>query len=812
MRSQVADEARVSKVVGAGDVGLQGIIENMGHAARGLEKVYDWGALVDQAPSIISTCVDDITRELSSQNVWDVITLLQRFMSPGDLSFRKESENVHSPATIEIVALIAACDGMQSQSAQSSDDTQVAVERIYRSASQIVHLAHMLALASSDNTSLGKAAELTSILRSHEVSVRGRNYISTSRLIASELFDPASIESLIEGVTGYTNRDVVKIWDGIQDFLTGRQTTQFNRMQEIAAEWAAGKEQSAEVEEEGRGIARMLFQQPSLAATFRAEDISELTGLSFETITAVLNTFSIHFLSMTPVEACTKFVHGNNLTAGKGMLRDANGNYLILGDPIPHDYLRPTIEAALKASVRKWEQYQRHRDTWAEKTSAQLVAKLFDQKQATYTSLKYRAPIEGRLSDLARDSLDPKAGTLDTEADALLIIDDVAVCVEVKAGAITDKARSGNVRRVEKDVEKTIGEAAGQADRLRKLIQAYGGLWKTNGKWLDLSQVKEIHTVVVCLDDWGPLAIATDSLVRSGFITSDTIPWVVSLHDLHIIEELFDMPADFLTYLRRRTDPKSARLFIAGDELDLVMWHLNGSFYFEPDPDAIHADNPISSVPTAKDRKRFLANNVPTHVGTLTDPLDAWVYFREGQSSVAADKPKRNNLPVVHSILRFLQDGHKPGWLRFGADLAGLSGVGQRSLGRNFHEVVKLTKGDGRFHSFAQNHVDQWGHGLFLIGSKPSSESIERCRDHLKSYVLLKKYQLRADRALSVLVDQSGELLEVGYNTGSYEQSDELDRLVIEKGLRPPERTGKSIPPSARRSTVRLNTKGKGKR
>lgn len=811
----MAGDERVSKVVVDGDAGLQALIRTMGYAAQGLESTDDWGALRDQVPFVVAASVDEIVQELSGRNLWDVVTLLKQFVAPGDLSNRKESENVHFPAAVDVVVLVGISTEAQQPRVSAPKDADGSIERIHEAASRIVQLALMLAIASSGDAHLGKAAELTAILRSHEVSVRGRNYFSTSRDIVSKLFDPAVIEPLVRQTAGYTNQDIVKVWDGIQAFLTGLLPAHMDRMEEIARERAEGKEQSKETIEEGTEIAHalfQLFQQPSLGTRFTAEDISGVSGVAVDTVTTVLDTFSVESLPTSPVDACTQFVHGHNALTGKGMLRDSDGNYMVLGDPIPQDYVRPTLETALKKLPKKWEQYQRHRDAWAEKASAQLIAKLFDQGTATHLALKYRAPAKEHLADLTKDSPDPKANTLDTEADALFVIDDVAICVEVKAGAITEKARSGNVRRVETDIEKTIGGASTQADRLRRLIQANGGLWKVNGKWLDLSAVREIHTVVVCLDDWGPLAIATDALVRSGFITSDTIPWVVSLHDLHVIAELFDRPADFLTYLRRRTDPKSARLFVASDELDLVMWHINGGFYFDPDPNALRDQHPISSTPTERERRRYQENNIRTRVGTLTDPLDAWMYFREGQSIVAVSKPHRNNLPIVASLLQFLQDGHKPGWLRFGADLAGLSEAGQRGLGRNFQQVVKLTKKDGKFHSFAQSHFDQWGHGAFFIGSKPSHESVERCRAHLSSYVDAKKYQLRADRALSVLVDDHGGLLEADYRNGQYEHSDDMDQLVIEKGLRAPERTGKSIPPSARRSTVRLKPKQKRKR
>ncbi|WP_104111185.1 hypothetical protein [Arthrobacter sp. N199823] len=806
----------VSKIVVDGNAALGALMTNMNNAVQGLTSAENWDELRDQAPYVISSCVASIKSELWGRDFWDVLTNLRQFVSPTSLSNFKESEYVRFPAAVEVVAIV----GISAVSTETgstkrqvvSSEPEGLVERIYASAAQIIHLAHMLPVASSEEKHRGKAAELAGILRSHDVSVRGRNYLSTSRTIAHEIFDPSSIQAIVKQTSGYTYSELESVWDGIQSYLTSLVFGRLERLQEIAQEWASGDQQSQATVDEGKEIARLQFQRPGLGTRFTAEDVARECGVDEKVVTTVLENFSVDSLTMSPVDGCTRFVHGTSPIAGKGMLRDPDGSYLIIGDPIPHDYVRPKIESDLKKTPKKWNQYQRHRDNWVEESAARLIAGLLDEDSPTYFSLKYRAPSGTGTFDLSRDSKDPRHNTLDTEADALFVTDDVAICLEVKAGSITEKARSGNALRVETDIKKTIGEAADQAERLRKLIETNHGLWKSNGKWLDLSSVREVHSVVVCLDDWGPLAIATDALVRSGFIKSNTIPWLVSLHDLYVIETLLERPADFLTYLRRRTDSGSARLFIAVDELDLVMWHIQGNFYFDPDPDVVHKLHPVSSVPTSRDRRRYKESSVPTRVGTLTDPLDAWMYYKEGQSSVPASKPERTAVPLISALLDFLQKDHKPGWLRFGADIAGLSEASQNGLGRNLKEVVKLTRSDGRVHSYAQNHVDLWGHGVFLVCSKPATESLERCSEHLESYVHVKKYQLRADRALGVVVNERSEFVNVQYRNDKFVYSQAMEQLVVERGLRDPRRTGNSIPPSARRTTVRLKAKRNKKR
>ncbi|WP_454698208.1 hypothetical protein [Arthrobacter humicola] len=518
------------------------------------------------------------------------------------------------------------------------------------------------------------------------------------------------------------------------------------------------------------------------------------------TVADILNCFSSEPINESAYEACEKFVYGENLLSGKGMLR-RGGCYLAIGDPLPHDYVRPVIEARLKKQSKAWNQYQRHRDRWVETSAGDMLAQLLGISSPSARSLKYRAPDPAADScDLSEASADPFVNSLETEADALILIDDVAVCVEVKAGSITDKARSGNVKRVETDLEKTVGEAAQQASRLETLITEHGGLWTPNRKWMDLSAVQEVHTVVVCLDDWGPLAIATDALVRAGVLKSETIPWLVSLHDLSVIKSILTSPANFLTYLRRRTDPGTSRLLMASDELDIVMWFIQGGLYFDPDPDLIHKRYPLTTPPTKGDRKRFEISNVPTHVGTHTDPLDAWMYYCEGQTSVPAERPERAQVPEVEQLIDSLRQRKVRGWLRTGADLAAASLESQEFLAEHRQRLIDLTVKDAGFHTSLQTYASKTGHLGFFMGTQPPHRSNEHCAERLRNYMRLKSHQLQLDRTMGVLIDTAGEVVWADYANEGYIPDAGLDREVAASGLLTPAQTRVQTrkPPPAR--------------
>ncbi|WP_455837058.1 hypothetical protein [Pseudarthrobacter siccitolerans] len=810
----------IGRLVVDGDGALDALMQNVEQAAAGLSPAESWDGLRQQVPGIIHACVDVITHELAGLDFWDVLEAIRQITSPSDLGTYRESENTNLPVVVEVVALVGlaqAPNGGQQpdQGLRTPRQFNESVQKIHAAGYQIVQLAQLVAFASSEDVHLGKAAELTGILRGHGVTVRGRNYLSMSRSVVSSIFGAPHLEKIVRERVGYTHEDVLRVWDGIQRFRNNVHEARIERMDQIAREWAAGKRQSPTVTAEGRQIAHTLRQAPGRGLTFTPSDISAESGVNELAVRSILTAFSIAEISTSAYEACARFVDGENLLAGKGMIRDED-TFMLFGDPIPHDYVRPVMESLLKPapgkSAKDWERYKRHRDGWAEDTAASALANLLGVDSPTFSSLKYRAPNKASSADLSPESEDPKLDTHDTEADALFVIDDVAVCVEVKAGSITDKARTGNVRRVETDLRKTIGEAAEQASRLEGLIRQNGGLWQPNGKWLDLAGVREIHSVVVCLDDWGPLAIATDALVRAGFITDSSIPWLVSLHDLEVIKLLFHHPADFLTYLRRRTDPVSSRLIVAADELDLVMWYVNGDMYIEPDPDRIHEQHPMTSPPTAADRRRFAESNVATRVSTLTDPLDAWMYYSTGQTGIPAAKPLRKHSAFVSGLLDFLQAEHKPGWLRFGADLAGLSGVAQQGIGNHVKRLVTMTRDDGEFHRSIQNFPGPWGHPVLFMGSKPESWPLAQGAERLAAYGTLKKYQLQADRSLELLFDTKYQIVSVRYLNDPYVQSDNMDQRLRESKLVAPARMPKAVPPSARRPTVRLKSKKNKKR
>lgn len=374
-------------------------------------------------------------------------------------------------------------------------------------------------------------------------------------------------------------------------------------------------------------------------------------------------------------------------------------------------------------------------------------------------------------------------------------MDGVALCVEVKAGDLRPRTRQGGVSQLGGDLDKTIKDAAAQADRLRSLITAHHGLWRDTGQWLDLGDVQEIYSLVVCLDDLGSLALSTAELVRAGVLPQAHLPWVVSVHDLLVTQHVLDRPEHFLTYLRRRTNRDAALWITGSDELDILMWFVCGGFYFVPDPDRIHAQHPGSRPPTARMRKEY-RDQGRTIVGTMTDPLDAHYYYLDGSSSEPAECPRRAARPeCLRKVTEAMANVGAPGWWRVGSDLDGYSTASQNQMAANIEATLASSRADGGFHTFTTGGTDDTGRWIYIFATGPDTSDN---REHLEQYLRAKKHQDHADRALGVHLSESGSPGRTLWLAHPPEDDPELDALARAMRLIPPDRAPTAIPPKAK--------------
>jgi len=327
---------------------------------------------------------------------------------------------------------------------------------------------------------------------------------------------------------------------------------------------------------------------------------------------------------------------------------------------------------------------------------------------------------------------------------------------------------------------------------------------------MPIPRAHEFHHVIVCLDDMGPLVLNAQALIDAHALSGPRVPWIVSIHDLIVIQDILRRPYNFLTYLRRRTTPEASRWIQASDEMDLLMWFVHGGLYFEPDPRRARSTLHPDRKPTAAEIRAYESQGT-IFVHTLTDPLDAYMYSRQiGRPNLAA-RPERPPLqPPLDALATFLQRSGADAGVRACSDLDQLSADSQSALAKNIRHVQELHRQDRRLHTVTQVTGDDRGRflNIFAISSTP-----ENARGNLMAYAETRKHVSNADRALVVLVDTAQQPHLIAWLEGEELENLSLDIQARAMHLVPDDRAARAVPPRVRqRAKQSAKSKSKNRR
>jgi hypothetical protein len=777
----------------------------MASAADGMRPGESLPAYAARRDEVVEAAVKRIIAAVDGADAFDVLDLMRQREVMGARFGFEEPRHEASAVALEIVAIVLLARGQREGTVRSIEGSaQRSIDTLHDAAVQVLHVGNFALLAAAES-SPDELASLTAHNKGNVLNVRNRQYPDIHDSINSELFDG---RDGMPPELGFSYSEFIAVREEILDLYAENFLGAMGELLEISQAWAEDHSapRSPQLAERARRAIVDARATPGSRASFTVGDIVSRTGVKAGNVAAVLSLFSVEFAEQDPVTAVLRFLDGENPFSGAGLIRDERNNFLQLAIQIGTDHFRQTVELALKGTPG-FQPYNERRKLVSESMAIRYLEQVL-QVPVAYTELHYFAPKRGiDVSALGRAADKITSVGQDSEADALFIIDDVAICVEVKGSSFSVGAKAGNADLMKRDLEKTIGSATAQAHRLENLIERNGGLWLVDRTWLDLSQVREVRSIAVCLDDLGPLAIGLDALVRGGIITAEKFPWIVSIHDLAVIASVLDRAPEFLLYVRRRTEPATSRRFNAIDEMDLFMLFLNGGLYLEPDPDWVFQQHPMSLAPTLSQRRRFGGQAKSIRVDTHTDPLDEWM--ERGDTGSEAAKPVFLSVPKVLEIVDFLADDRKPGWFRFAADLLNLSWETQTSIGEGLRQIAKSTKTDRLHHSMMMCFAGAWGFPSLFAYTRAPGISVREALDGLDRYLALKKHQLQSDRALGLLVDQDGRIIAIRYSNLLPVADAELDQLVKTMRLVPVERMARAVPPSSKRVTKRLRGKKK---
>lgn len=766
---------------------------------EGVELLDQYGELLDdtvaaweRAETRLRAAADRIAELTAPYDAFDILALIQLHQGTADPETYKETEHEGSLALIELVALVLAARGTRARKGEPGQghhpNPAAIVDAVVERAREAIDAGSMMQLfrSASDPDPIARLSFGT-VLR--EVSLRNSSYPHMVRDTLSALFDEPSVAEACARVMGCTVREIISVFDALQTLQEAAWTARFAALDGIAQ--LASPHPTPEAIREGRQMWARAWDAPAECSVFTDESIAEQAVVTVEIVRRVRALFITPMVAKPPGDAAVEFFQGHSALRTRPLLSDPGGTSVVVHGALPIPAIRERVEEELRADQKAWDRYSKHRGKYLEHCSCALVAEHLPGS-VPHLGLEYFVP--GSDTELA-----PEHYSKLVEGDALLIADDVAVVIESKAVALRPGARTGDPLRLRQDLRRIVSDAAEQGDRMRRRILDDGGLRLRDSTWLDLSQVREVLTIAVSLEDLSGIATVTSELVSAGLLNDSTLPWTVSLHDLRIVSELVDRPAELLLYLRRRTEPDITRRFHAIDELDFFLHFLAAQFFAEPDPERVHRELPQLGAPRVRDLRRY--RDQPLEMLTSrTDALDSWYFHQLGVRNAPAPKPCMNANPHVLRLIDEITARGEPGWLAMTATLIDGDTATQNHWGQLGARLAAKTRADGRRHAITVPGGTRRGNSFLMVwATAPLDGDTVVEGDRIREYLTAKKHQMQLDRGFAMLFDnRSGSLVATFYDNRVPGPEPDLDAVIAASELRSPD-SFRTMPPPARK-------------
>jgi len=696
---------------------------------------------------------------------------------------------------LTLVALTASQSDLSFMGAGSTPEPQemsIFVSQATAQLNDLLRLAQVRTFAELDPNDTMSIVSM--LIQSSEIWIRNTSYPEMAGATNLDLLDGDPIvRSALVSELHFDAHDALAVLDACHDLQMEVLNRRAATMVQTTMAVSEADETDHDLVQRAKDGFFAMFEPQVDDASVSVSDVIERTGIGPARVRAVIARFKLVLDSTSVVDAVDAFATGNN-PMRRTPLVDAGDDRVLL----PHNALnapavRENIEAHLKTSP-VWDRYAKHRGNLLEERTRSALDRLLPGA-IHRAAFDYFVPATEAEAEMA----DPAKYTKRVEGDHLLVIDDVAIIVEDKAVALSALSRGGKKPRIRTDLIGIVTNAADQARRLRERIEKDQGLRVGGEGWVDLSQIREIHTIAVSLDDLSTVLTATRNLIEAGLVRKDNIPWTVSLHDLELIAELVDRPSEFLLYLRRRRDPRVTEFFSASDELDLFLRFYESGLWVEPDPRAVRKAFPFLPPASTAELKRYRLQK-KEFVTSRTDALDRWFYSTRGVITGDAPKPTMSLAPVA-SIVDELHAQKVTGWLSVGATLLSLSVDGQRNFHRRASDLLSNPSQSaiGRTMTVPlAGAVDQAAGWVFIWATRPWQQDPEHAETKIRNYLRVKKHQLGIPRGVAFMFDEPTRKLVGAYYDGHVGPLDPSLVPLLDR-LQPPSKLAAPMPPKAKR-------------
>jgi len=648
-----------------------------------------------------------------------------------DADTYKESDH---PGSAFVIEMVAAEIIRRPTRAGTRDSTPVIDGRVLGEVRRLAHEAAMLesfrrfassgGFESPEGAARGRAA-------TQHLMLRGPGWPWQEHETLRGLFGPSRFSEQIVAALGFGVEDAITCSDAVVKLIPERVRDHMLAARATAGEfgtdhpayrWATenvGGWQDAPAQQQAHGITALwAMNHIGDALLLDAEALAESAGVEVSAATAYLTN-----LGQTLGQEDGDWFQMAEAVRYRPFIEFDEGRYLLTVPGNNLWALRSRFESALKADKA----YTVHRGRWLERRAVDLLAPALCADEA-HVSVDFSVP----------------SGTgqrAEGEIDGLIRCGDVGLVIEAKSATMRAGARRGGEALL-RHLRDTLAKAAAQGTHARDAFE-HEGQFRVNGRALELGErIREVHPILVTLDDLSPVAPVLWQLEGSRVMPEGVaLPWVVTLHELELVAQTIEWPAQFVHFLRRRARLNALGRHIASDELDWWMHYLLFGLYFDVDEDV----GPI----------RFTS---------LTDSLDAWVLYERGLRETPAPRPTMKLDDSSRRFMDLICSERPDGWVPAACAFLEVSGEARKRLWRDVKrlrrrapERMKVQRGTFEFTEAREPMVL-----CFLV---VPDEDRERVLDYLGHLV-------------SKRLDELGEHIVLGLGVGASSKRP-YDALVV---------------------------------
>ncbi len=595
----------------------------------------------------VRICARRINETGGTHSTFDLLEYVRYGEIAVDQNTYRESSHEGSPLLVELVALALTaqpCAVREDENATAAGvSLSEAVPRVLDLGVELFDLVATRGLLTAvrDGSSSDR---LANIALARELFVRGSTYEHVVKRVLVSLFDTPEMESLCRKTLGCTIQEACEIFlsirarcnASIQETARRMERFEHSPKQAIVGSLSDGhgsRSRSDPIRAMLYGSSERIWFPIPEESTFRASDLAAATDIPLGEVKSFLEAFQYVPSVGDAGDVIMQAVRGPSPLRMCPILR-ADDLCFIVHCSFGLHGIREAIESRLKGGS-DWQEYQRRRGDFLESEALHLLSRIVPSAEV-HGSIHYYGP---KKKNSAEAQGKPRNYSTVFETDGLVVVDDVALVVEAKAGAIRLLSRSGVGHALKTDLEKIIRNASDQADRVRRLIVKDGGIQKKDGSWIDLSNVREVHSMTVSLEDLSGLATTASELLNRGIIPLDAMPWSVSLLDLHVLADVIQTPAELILCLRRRTNPEIVKNLYAYDELDYFMAFLRGGLRGDDKPYETEFVLPEPARSMTESHKMDRSEPLKILV-SHTEPLDAWYLQESGIRTETGSAPR----------------------------------------------------------------------------------------------------------------------------------------------------------------------------